>query len=165
MHSGRFKQLKHLFEAVIRVGRIPVEWKRSYICPIPKKGVISEIANYRGISMQSCIPKLFDKILTGLMQKYIGPQISDAQHGFRSGRGTQSNLIEISQFIHEQIQGKGMVEVIYFDYSKAFDTISYRVLARKLAELAVPFNLYLTIMDFVVKRTYQIKMNNKITPI
>lgn len=43
---------------ILATGRIPDVWKQCYIVPIPKKGSLSEIENYRGIYIQSCILKI-----------------------------------------------------------------------------------------------------------
>lgn len=52
--------LTNLFNIVMATAIFPAEWKHSFFTPIPKKGAINDIANYRGIAMQSVIPKIFD---------------------------------------------------------------------------------------------------------
>lgn len=56
--------LLNIYNAILETGHIPDSWKQSFITPIPKKGSTIDIKNYRGIAMQSVIPKFFDKILT-----------------------------------------------------------------------------------------------------
>lgn len=40
--------LTKFFNAILLSGIIPLEWKKSFIVPIPKKGRLSNISNYRG---------------------------------------------------------------------------------------------------------------------
>lgn len=55
--------LQHFLSKVLEYGVIPPEWKASFIVPIPRKGNPNMASNYRGIALQSAIPKLFDKLL------------------------------------------------------------------------------------------------------
>lgn len=88
--------------------------------------------------------------------------ISINQHGFRRNKGTTTNLIEITQLLHDNVKNC-QVDVIYFDYSKAFDQIRHDLLAAKLSQLAMPFNLYRLIMNFVVDRKYILKVDGQQT--
>lgn len=143
-------------------GRVPEDWKMSYITPIPKKGSTVEIANYRGIAMQSCLPKILDKHLTNILYDWLGDTIGPQQHGFMRGRGTTTNLLEITQFLHENTKD-GQVDVIYLDYSKAFDHIRHDLLAAKLSDLGMPFSLYRLIMNFITDRRYILKIDGVAT--
>lgn len=107
--------LCNAINTIIHTGRIPEDWKVSYITPIPKKGSPISIENYRGIAMQSCIPKILDKFITGLLYKQMGSIITPNQHGFRKGKGTTTNLIEITQLLHDNAKD-AQIDVIYFDY-------------------------------------------------
>lgn len=109
--------------------------------------------------MQSCIPKILDKFITGLLYEYLGSIISKNQHGFMKNRSTVTNLLEITQFLHENIK-KDQIDVIYFDFSKAFDHIKHDLLAVKLSRLSMPFNLFRVIMNFVIGRSYLLKLDN-----
>lgn len=45
------------FSRILEHGIIPNQWETSYIVPIPKKGSKTEVSNYRGIALQSILPK------------------------------------------------------------------------------------------------------------
>lgn len=157
------KVILNVFNAIMKTGHVPYEWKTSYLVPIPKKGNVSVIENYRGISIQSTLPKLLDKILTKRLQKALDNSISPAQHGFRRQKSTASNLLEATQFYHEFTKGRKQIDVIYIDFSKAFDTISHHRMAAKLARMSMPYNFFKVIMNFVINRTYLLKIGNQIT--
>lgn len=53
-------ELLTAYNAIMETGIIPQSWKTSFITPIPKRGAFNNIENYRGISMQSVMPKIFD---------------------------------------------------------------------------------------------------------
>jgi hypothetical protein len=73
------KPLAVLFNLSLLSGVFPCVWKESYVVPLFKSGDKRNISNYRGISILSVIPKLFE---------IIRPSISDEQHGFVGGRTT-----------------------------------------------------------------------------
>lgn len=57
-----------LFEISIESRTFPKAWKNSYLVPIFKSGKKSDVRNYRGIAIISCIPKLFEAIIN---EKYL----------------------------------------------------------------------------------------------
>lgn len=155
--------LRNMFNVIMQSGYIPNDWKRSYIIPIPKKGNVNDVSNYRGIVSQSCIPKMFDMLITDKLRKHIGPLIVAQQHGFMPGRSTTTNLVEHTLHMREAFASKAQLDTIYVDMSKAFDRMSHRTLASKLAAASLPLPFYLAIMEFVIHRTYILKIDGKAT--
>lgn len=93
------------------------------------------------------------------MEKILPP----TQHGSRKGRSTVTNLLNITDFIHDALSTRDQVDCIYFDFTRAFDTLDHSILARKLAAYSMPYFLYHTVMSFVINRKYLLKINGNIT--
>lgn len=136
---------------IIQFGVIPDDWKESYLVPIPKKSNNTLASNYRGIALQSVLPKLFDRLLTRKLQSHLDQIIPPTQHGFCPNPSTITNLLHLTDFIHTEFSKGNQIDVIYFDFTKAFDTIDHCLLGRKLVERSRPFFLYLVIMFFCHK--------------
>lgn len=151
-----------IFNKIFATGCVPDSWKKSFIVPIPKKGDIQDIANYRGISLQSVLPKLFDGIITRKLQKHINPWIVNTQHGFIERRSTTSNLLEFSHEIFSNMQRRHETHCIYIDFSKAFDVVSHILLAKKLAAIGTPLNFIRIIIHFIIGRSYALKADGVI---
>lgn len=83
--------LANIFNTILHTGIVPADWKNPYITPIPKKGNVNNIENYRGIAMQSVIPKLLDMLLTKRLYQHLEFAIPEVQHGFVKGKSTISN--------------------------------------------------------------------------
>lgn len=143
-------------------GTIPSEWKTSYLTPIPKKGAQNNIENYRGIALQSVIPKILDKVLTRKMERHLAEIIPTSQHGFMRGKSTQTNLIEITSFINRMHREKTQVDVVYIDFSKAFDRINHSKMLAKFAELSMPLSFFKLVANFVCNRTYQLRCDGRV---
>ena len=53
------------------------------------------------------------------------------QHGFRSGRSCLSQLLEHHNKILEELEKSNSVDVIYFDFAKAFGKVDHGILLNK----------------------------------
>jgi hypothetical protein len=59
--------LASLFSIYFYLDVVPSSWKRSLICPVPKKGDLSMISNYRPISLTEVTRKIYEMCLINLM--------------------------------------------------------------------------------------------------
>lgn len=157
--------ISRLFNEILRTGKFPAAWKNSFLTPIPKRGDLNEITNYRGIAMASTLPKLFDKVFTTKLYGFLTKFLPEEQHGFVRDKNTCTNLFETTNFVSDALANGKQVDAIYFDFSKAFDSISHSILARKLANVSTPNDIYHVIMAFVINRTYTLKVNGSNTEI
>ena len=65
---------------------VPADWKEGYLIKLPKKGDLSNCANYRGITLLSVPGKVFNRILLERMKVEVDPLLRDQQAGFRQNR-------------------------------------------------------------------------------
>ena len=77
----------------------PQDWKRSVFIPIPKKGNAQECSNYHTIALISHASKVMLKILQARLQQYVKNEHPDVQAGFRKGRGTRDQIVNIRWII------------------------------------------------------------------
>ena len=141
----------------------PPLWKESFIIPLHKKGSKSDAKNYRGIAKLSAIPKLFEKVLTPHLQHLCKSLISPTQHGFIRRRSTTTNLLEFTSFIIKGFQGNLQTDVIYTDFSKAFDSVNHSLLAHKLDLLGFPPNLLRWISSYLCSRSQRVLFKNSLS--
>nr|AMS38367.1 hypothetical protein [Bactrocera tryoni] len=127
-----YQPLTKLFNSSLMQGLFPSIWKKSFIIPLHKSGFRSSIENYRGIAKLSAIPKLFEAIITDDITFRISPLISCSQHGFRKGKSTITNLLEFVSHVSTGFRENKNTDVIYTDFSKAFDKVNHSILLNKL---------------------------------
>ena len=71
----------------------------------PKEGNAKECSNYRTIALISHASKVMLKILQARFQQYMNRELPDVQAGFRNGRGTRNQIVNI-RWIIEKVPGK-----------------------------------------------------------
>lgn len=84
-----------LFNIILDSGKVPDVWLTGIIKPIYKnKGSKTQPENYRGITLLSCLSKLFTSILNSRLNKYADQNelINKTQSGFRKGYSTLDNI-------------------------------------------------------------------------
>ena len=72
------------------------DWKRSVFIPIPKKGNAKKCSNYCTIALISHASKVVLKILQARLQQYVNHELPGIQTGFRKGRGTRDQIVNIA---------------------------------------------------------------------
>jgi hypothetical protein len=63
-------------------------WTTQKTVPVPKKGDLTLLMNYRGISMMSTGAKVYNKVLLNRIRSMVEPRLRVNQAAFRPGRGT-----------------------------------------------------------------------------
>ena len=69
-----------------------------------KKGNAKECSNYRTVVLISHAIKVMLKILQTRLQHYMNPELPDVQAGFRIGRGTRDQIVNIHRTIEKEME-------------------------------------------------------------
>lgn len=124
--------LTFIFNLSLREGVFVNRWKSALITPVFKDGKRDDVTCYRPISKLSCVSKIFEHIIYKRLFFITKSCITPNQHGFFSGRSTTTNLAMFTEFSISALERGGQVDVVYTDFSKAFDKVSHAILFKKL---------------------------------
>ena len=114
---------------------IPADWKLASVTAVDKKGLGEDLRNYRPVGLTSVPGKIVEKIILAAVGRHLKDNaiIRHSQHGFTKGKSCLTNLISsYGKITHLGDEGK-VVDVVFWDFSKAFDTVPHGVLLNKLS--------------------------------
>ena len=116
-------------------------WKRSVFIPTPKKGNAKECSNYHTIALISHSSKVMLKILQARLQHYMNHELPNVQAGFRKGRGTRDQIVNIHWNIKKARDFQKNIYFCFIDYAKSFDCVDHNKQWKILKELGIPDHL------------------------
>ena len=150
-----------LFNLSLKTGIFPDDWKFARIVPIPKSGDPTNPSNYRPISILSLLSKLLERHVYNLLSAHFlsFSPLSLCQCGFTSNRSTISALLSFTHDCHRALDNGNELCSIYFDLSKAFDTVPHIPLINKLASMQVNPFLLRWINNYLTNRSQSVALN------
>ena len=92
-------------------------------------------------------------------------KISYHQHGFVKSKSWLTNLLETMDSILEILDQGSPVDIMYFDFKKAFDHVPHNRLLLKLKCLGIEGKLLNTIKDFLMNRTFRVCVKGQFSSI
>lgn len=112
----------------------PSALKIAKVVPIHKKGSKQCIENYRPVSLLPAVSKVIERALYNRMMDYLNVHgiLTDHQFGFRPKRSTEMAIYNVVNYIMDQLDNKDKVAGLYFDLSKAFDTVDHNILLDRI---------------------------------
>ena len=144
----------------------PEDWSTSIISPIPKKGDTCKPSNYRGISLQPVISKIYINILNKRLTQWSDENeiIGEEQAGFRKSYSTIDNLFCLQTLVTKYLKSKGgRFYAVFVDFEKAFDRINRNALWNKLQSLNVSSKMSKTLRAIYTSVRSCVKTQNGIT--
>ena len=131
--------LSIIYQRSLLTGEVPKDWRLASVIPIYKKGCREDLGSYRPVSLTSVLGKMMEQIVLRGITRHVQDNqgIRPSQHGFTEGRSCLTNLISFYDLVTHLVDEGEAVDVVYLDFSKAFDIVSHSIRLQKLAVLLV----------------------------
>jgi len=129
--------LLKLFNWINSTEEVPQDWARSLVVNLYKDGDAADPANYRGISLISCLGKLYLNVWTQRITMHLDPQLAEEQGGFRAHRSTVDQIFTFNEALLRRRRAGKTTYCFFIDFRKAFDTVWHDGLWRRLWESGI----------------------------
>ena len=131
--------LSIIFEKSWRTGEVPEDWRIANVTPVFKKGRKEDPGNYRPVSLTSVPGKVLEQLVLDAISKHLEEKkvMRGSQHGFTKGKLCLTSLVAFYDGITSRVDGGRAVDVIYLDFSKAFNSVSHDILLAKLRKCGI----------------------------
>lgn len=143
-------------------GQFPTVLKLAKLIPLLKKGDPRDPGNYRMIALISCFSKVFEKLLVMRLLFFLDKHniLATCQHGFRSRKSTASAMFTLLSAVYRSMDEKNSNALgLFFDLSKAFDSIDHSILFDKLLDLGIAGNALGWIKSFLSDRLNMVEIS------
>ena len=162
------ERLQLHFTEYTRCMSVPDYFMKAKLILISKDGTeYPKIDETRPISILPTITKVFElTILHFLEQATLSPKFWNDQRGFRKGNSTLNNINDVLQTFRD-LQTKRKYNknikpaILFFDFKKAYDSISRNILLKKLRDFEIPINI-INLISTMLKKFTLIYENSEI---
>ena len=129
----------HDFCYEVYVNKIPPnQWITNLIIPVPKKGDLSLMTNYRGITLMSICAKVYNKLLLNRIQAIVDRKLRPNQAGFRPARSCAQQVHILRRIIEGCTMKQLPLVATFIDFRKAFDSINRDSMFKILRSYGIP---------------------------
>ena len=126
--------ITRIINTCINYGIYPDRFKRGTISPVPKKGNLSEVSNWRPVVLLPVMSRILEGVLMRQMMGYLEGHnlLPPTQHAYRQGKSCISMWEDIDSLVNQaRDQGKA-VGLLMTDLAGAFNALSKHTLIPKL---------------------------------
>ena len=155
--------LTKLFNLVLKCAIYPEKWAEGYIIPLYKNGNPLLKDNYRGITITSCLGKLFNAVMNVRLSNFSRETGKETMYqiAYNKDSRTSDHIFVLKTLIDKYVRnGKSRLYCCFVDFQKAFDCLNHKKLFSKLSKYGVNGNFYTLIKDMYKKSKVCIKGKN-----
>jgi hypothetical protein len=157
--------LTHKINLIFEHNKVPDEFKFANITPIYKAGNSMEVQNYRPISVLPAFSKLMERLLHDRIYVFLQQNeiISDYQYGFRKNFNSEMALAVTTDNIISSLDSQKHVMGLFLDLKKAFDTVDFNILMKKLVHYGIRGNALDLLKNYLSNRKQSVKIENSVS--
>ena len=124
---------------LVGLGSFPACWRQANITPIPKGPPASSIVNYRPISISSVLSKVFERLVSVRVGRFMESNgvLPTTQFVYRKGLGTCDALLSVSHTLQSALESRQEARIVQIGSSAAFDRVNHQGILNKLCSVGI----------------------------
>ena len=159
------KPLSIRFQKSLDEAILSVRWLEATITAVHKKGPKDIFGNYRPISLTSVICKTLESLVRDELDKHMLQHelFAKNQHGFIPKRDCMTNLLSCIETWTRIIEEGESIDLIYTDFSKAFDSVPHQRLLQKIANIGIDGKVHKWVKSFLSGRKHRVSVEGELS--
>ena len=142
--------------------RIPKGWRKARVVALLKPGKDPKTTkSYRPISLLCILYKLYERMVMARISPKVEENLTPDQAGFRPGRSTCDQLLNLTQFIEDGFETKQITGTVFVDLTAAYDTVNHRILLLKVAKMTKNKKIVNIIQSLLENRRFFVEMDGR----
>ena len=134
------------------------------LCLSAKKGDKTCIENYRPISLTCIVSKIFEKCIRDEIYSHCKDRIHETQHGFVPNKSCSTQLLPFSHDILLGLNSCELIDAVYFDFAKAFDSVNHDIILNKLKyQFNIDGLMLKIIKEYIKGRKQRVVINGELS--
>ena len=155
--------LTSLFNSCITLGEWPLGWKRGEWTPVLKKEDPHEKGNYRPITVQVAVNKLFEQLLSKQLSYGFSNKLCDKLTAYRRNNSCETALLSLTENWKFALDEHNIVGVLSTDMSKAFNSLYHPLTLAKLKAYGVEERSLRLMGSYFTDRYNRVKLGSVVS--
>ena len=155
-------EITFMFNLSISTATFPDTWKKALVVPIPKKGNLALVQNYRPISLLPLPGKIMEKLIHHHLANHFesGSLLAKEQHGFRKDHSTIHAIAQFTDHVSKKLDAKLTTLALFIDFRKAFDCVQHPILLEKLKNMNLDSSVTEWVKSYLTNRQQRVYANS-----
>ena len=135
--------------------QFPACWRQTNVTPIPKSPPSSSVANYRPISITSILPKVFERLVSVCLGRFMERSgvLPTSQFAYRKALGICDALLCMSHTLQNALESGQEAKIMQIDFSAAFDRVHHQGILYWLCSVGIGGSVLFIFTPFLSYRS------------
>ena len=146
---------------LVRLGSFPACCRQANVAPIPNGPPSSSVANYRPISITSVSSKVFERLVSVRLGRFVERKgvLPTTQFAYRNGLGTCDALLCVSHTPQSALKSGQEAWIVQIDFSAAFDRVNHQGIVYKVSYEGIGGALLSILTQFLSNRSLHVMVD------
>ena len=157
--------ISRIYTEILEGKPYPDEWKTSLLIPVHKKGDPAIVENFRPISLQPVLAKLFSKILDRRLRMWLEKfaPLKEWQFGFKKGTSAMDAVTTMTSVLAYWLEKGRKAYTAFIDFKGAFDRVDRQLLFKKLSNRGIPMAFITVLRDMYTDTKAAVSIGSNIS--